>query len=96
MERQGWLLIGERGLLPEVVSGLLKLQGNEAAESNAVISGEFVSKEPESSLSVIRVLLEHNVQVYYTPVSLPNLLLKEGKVFEILGTIVHETQGIDG
>jgi hypothetical protein len=90
------LLIGERGRLAEDVSGLFRLPGNEPAGSNTVISGEFASKEPEFSLRIIRVLLEHNVRVYHTPVSLPNLLLEDGRVFEILGSIVHEMQRLDG
>jgi hypothetical protein len=65
-------------------------------ESIAVISGEFVRKDADLSLTIIRTLLEDGMRVYYTPVSLPNLLVDEERVFEIHGSTVHEAQGVNG
>jgi len=89
-------MIGEKNRRPHDVSGLLRVNGNPGAESNVVISGEFVSKEPELTARIIKALVEHAVRVYYSRVSLPNLLLEEDRVFQIFGSTVREAQGVDG
>jgi bifunctional N-acetylglucosamine-1-phosphate-uridyltransferase/glucosamine-1-phosphate-acetyltransferase GlmU-like protein len=94
--RQRWLLIGERGSLPENVFRFLKSEEGPAVESSTVISGEFVRKDPNFSLTIVRTLLENGMKVYYMSISLPNLLLEDEGVFEIHGSTVREAQGANG
>jgi len=90
-----WLLLGKPRSLPTDVSALLSLEPDESGEWNAAISAEFVNAYPEIAARVIKTLLNHKVRVYYTPVSLPNLLLRNGRVFEILGSSLREFKEID-
>jgi len=94
--RQRWLLIGEGSSLPKDVSEILKSEEGPAVELTAVISAEFLSQDPDFSLATIRTLLDNGIRVYYTPISLTNLLVDEEKVFEISGSTVREARGVNG
>jgi len=92
-----WLMLGNPARLPVDVSALFDLEANESSseEWSAAVSAEFVNAYPEIAARVIKTLLDHEVRVYYTPVSFPNLLLRGGRVFEITDSRLHEIKNID-
>jgi len=92
-----WLMLGKPRPLPADVSALFHAEANESSseEGNAVASAEFVNAHPEIAARVIKTLLDHKVRVYYTPISFPNLLLRGGRIFEILDSSLRELKDID-
>ena len=90
-------MLGKPRPFPADVSALLHPEANESSweEWNEVASAELVNAHPEVAARVIRTLLDHKVRVYYTPVSFPNLLLRDGRVFEILDSSLREFKDID-
>jgi len=90
-----WLLIGEITFQPRELSRLVTLEGDGHKQANAAISGEVVNLNPELSGELIRMLLDLHFQVFYTPIHLPNLLVENGLVSEIQGSLLREVRGVD-
>jgi hypothetical protein len=83
--------------LPDVAWALLRPRANGSTSEgrNAVVSGDLVNAYPKIAATVIKSLLDHKVRVYYTPISLPNLILRGRKVSEMLGSGLLEFKGVD-
>jgi len=62
---------------------------------NAVISREFMRADSECAMAQVKSLLERDFKVYYTPLALPSLLLREGRTYAIEGSSLREVKGVD-
>jgi len=62
---------------------------------NGVISRELMKADPEFAMAQVKTLLELDFRVYYTPLALPSLMLREGRTYVITGSTLREVERVD-